>query len=109
MKKRIYKVVYMLASLVMVIGQLGIAQVFAETVSPDDSSARETKVYHDYEEYQKALKQYNEEYAQYEQDLDEYNQKKQEHDDAQSEADRVEKENAEKKAAYEKALEQYQK
>ncbi|WP_080442376.1 SpaA isopeptide-forming pilin-related protein [Enterococcus faecalis] len=109
MKKRIYKVVYMLASLVMVIGQLGIAQVFAETVSPDDSSARETKVYHDYEEYQKALKQYNEDYAQYEQDLDEYNQKKQEHDDAQAEADRVEKENAEKKAEYEQALEQYQK
>ncbi|MGT9146684.1 SpaA isopeptide-forming pilin-related protein, partial [Enterococcus faecalis] len=109
MKKKIYKVAYILASLVMIIGQLGIAQVFAETVSPDDSSARETKVYHDYEEYQKALKQYNEEYAQYEQDLDEYNQKKQEHDDAQSEADRVEKENAEKKAAYEKALEQYQK
>ncbi|MGT9147918.1 SpaA isopeptide-forming pilin-related protein, partial [Enterococcus faecalis] len=109
MKKRIYKVVYMLASLVMVIGQLGIAQVFAETVSADDSPGRETKVYHDYEEYQKALKQYNEDYAQYEQDLDEYNQKKQEHDDAQAEADRVEKENAEKKAAYEQALEQYQK
>ncbi|MBO1142212.1 LPXTG cell wall anchor domain-containing protein [Enterococcus avium] len=93
----------------MVIGQLGIAQVFAETVSADDSPARETKVYHDYEEYQKALKQYNEDYAQYEQDLNEYNQKKQEHDDAQAEADRVEKENAEKKAAYEQALEQYQK
>ena len=109
MKKRIYKVVYMLVSLVMVIGQLGIAQVFAETVSADDSPTRETKVYHDYEEYQKALKQYNEDYAQYEQDLDKYNQEKQEHDDAQAEADRVEQENAEKKAVYEQALEQYQK
>ncbi|HBI1551798.1 TPA: hypothetical protein I0F87_RS13405, partial [Enterococcus faecalis] len=31
------------------------------------------------------------------------------HDDAQEEADRIEKENAQKKAEYEKALEQYQK
>ena len=93
----------------MVIGQLGIAEVFAETVSNDNSPREENRIYHDYGDYQQALKEYNKEYAQYEKDLDEYNEKKQEHDDAQEEANRIEKENAEKKAAYEKALEQYQK
>ncbi|EGO6739780.1 LPXTG cell wall anchor domain-containing protein [Enterococcus faecalis] len=93
----------------MVIGQLGIAEVFAETVSNDNSPREENQIYHDYGDYQQALKEYNKEYAQYEKDLDEYNKKKQEHDDAQEEANRIEKENAEKKAAYEKALEQYQK
>ncbi|HAP4636359.1 TPA: LPXTG cell wall anchor domain-containing protein [Enterococcus faecalis] len=93
----------------MVIGQLGIAEVFAETVSNDNSPREENRIYHDYGDYQQALKEYNKEYAQYEKDLDEYNEKKQEHDDAQEEANRIEKENAEEKAAYEKALEQYQK
>ena len=93
----------------MVIGQLGIAEVFAETVSNDNSPREENRIYHDYGDYQQALKEYNKEYAQYEKDLDQYNEKKQEHDDAQEEANRIEKENAEKKAAYEKALEQYQK
>ncbi|EIM5369489.1 LPXTG cell wall anchor domain-containing protein [Enterococcus faecalis] len=93
----------------MVIGQLGIAEVFAETVSNDNSPREENQIYHDYGDYQQALKEYNKEYAQYEKDLDEYNEKKQEHDDAQEEANRIEKENAEKKAAYEKVLEQYQK
>ncbi|MBU5338770.1 LPXTG cell wall anchor domain-containing protein [Enterococcus faecalis] len=93
----------------MVIAQLGIAEVFAETVSNDNSPREENQIYHDYGDYQQALKEYNKEYAQYEKDLDEYNEKKQEHDDAQEEANRIEKENAEKKAAYEKVLEQYQK
>ncbi|WP_240144298.1 SpaA isopeptide-forming pilin-related protein [Enterococcus faecalis] len=109
MKKRAIKLFYIFTSLIMVIGQLGIAEVFAETVSNDNSPREENRIYHDYGDYQQALKEYNKEYAQYEKDLDEYNEKKQEHDDAQEEANRIEKENAEKKAAYEKALEQYQK
>jgi LPXTG-motif cell wall-anchored protein len=107
MMKNFNKAIYVIASFVMVIGQLGVIQVVAETVRSDDSTL-ETKVYHDYVEYQKALKEYNEEYAHYQQDVNEYDQKKQEHDDAQAEADRVEKENAQKKAQYEQALEQYQ-
>ncbi|EOI17216.1 coiled-coil domain-containing protein [Enterococcus faecalis] len=109
MKKRAIKLFYIFTSLIMVIGQLGIAEVFAETVSNDNSPREENQIYHDYGDYQQALKEYNKEYAQYEKDLDEYNEKKQEHDDAQEEANRIEKENAEKKAAYEKVLEQYQK
>ncbi|HBI1551069.1 TPA: hypothetical protein I0F87_RS09635, partial [Enterococcus faecalis] len=54
----------------MVFGQLGITEVFAETVSKAGSPREEIQVYHDYEDYQKALKDYNKEYAQYEKDLD---------------------------------------
>ncbi|OJG81833.1 hypothetical protein RV14_GL002376 [Enterococcus ratti] len=96
MKKKLQVAFYILATFIMVVNQLGITSVVtAKTI--DSSDDGETVVYHDYAEYEKALNEYNKEYAQYEKDLNEYNQKKQQHDEVQEVADRIEKENAQKK------------
>ena len=109
MKKTWSKLIYVFMSLVLMINQVGIVEVFAESTNKDGPPTEETKVYHDYGDYKQALEEYNKEYEQYEKDLDEYNQKKLEYDNTKSEADRIEKENTEKKATYDKAVEQYQK
>ncbi|MGM0123996.1 hypothetical protein IGI37_001370 [Enterococcus sp. AZ194] len=109
LNKTLKKWFCLLSVILIMFGQLGLAQMASAVEKTAGTPKEETVVYHDYQKYQEALKKYNEEEAQYQNDLDEYNQKKQEHDDAQAEADRVTQENAEKKAAYEKALAKYQK
>lgn len=88
----------------MLISQLGITPF---VVAAEKATNRST-IYHDYNDYLAALKVYKDDYAQYQTDLAQYNQDKQIHDDTQAQADRIQQENADKKAAYEKELADYQ-
>ena len=107
MKKFFFKFIDLVIIFLMIISQLGSVQLFSEIANADNTSNQ--KVYHDYDEYQKALTKYTQDYNQYEQKLNEYNQKKQEYDNLWAEAERIEKENAEKRATYEEAKKQYEK